>query len=139
MSPLRQSPLFMLRTKTRAAWRGTTTRSCGLFGEGTRASLETSSGQLWSFPKATPHSHTKGREGVCIACRSGLADLNACDDNGETALHLCVMYNNTEIAEVCSSYSQSPLICDTIAKPLRRLGYPPCHLSSTFAAPFAAP
>ena len=42
-------------------------------------------------------------------------------------------------SQVCSSYSQSPLICDTIANPLRRLGYPPCHLSSTFAAPFAAP
>ena len=71
-----------------------------------------------AFPKATPHSHTKGggtkggvalREGVCIACRSGLADLNACDDHGETALHLCVMYNNIEIAEVT---------------PTRRLGCP---------------
>ena len=40
----------------------------------------------------------------------------------------------------CSSYSKSPLICDTIAKPLRRLGYPQCHLSSTFlSVTFASP
>ena len=66
-----------------------------------------------AFPQATPHSHTKGRGGValrkcaCIACRSGLADLNARDARGDTALHLCAMKNNTEIAEVFNSFPKS--------------------------------